>query len=239
MTAYAARSLRLYLANRTYVLGVPILTLGLMVFVSILIAVVLGIANGFPLSPEIQQGFRSNMGAVWCLPGFLMSVGVLAATRNFAMALAFGTTRRHFWLGTTAGFVVSSAVTAVSSLIFLAVEQLTGHWFIKAYAFDVVALGNGNYLTTFVVTFVLSLLSLTAGALFGTVFRAFGPKATTGLAFGCVLLLFIVIALAMWQRDAVGAWLMAWGVWAGVAVGSGLVVVTGAASYAACRAATV
>ena len=92
MIAYARRSLRLYLANRNYVLGVPVLTLGLMVVISILNAVIIGIGTGFPLSAQVQDGFRSNSGVILAIPGFLVSVGVLAATRNFAMALAFGST---------------------------------------------------------------------------------------------------------------------------------------------------
>jgi hypothetical protein len=119
------------------------------------------------------------------LPGFLVSVGVLAATRNFAMALAFGSTRRHFWLGTTAGFVVTAAVTAAAAVLMLGLERLTGHWFVGAYAFDVAVLGNGNIAQTFSVTFVLALLSLTVGALFGTVLRAFGTKATAVLEHRC------------------------------------------------------
>jgi len=236
---YARRSLRLYLANRQYVLGVPVYTLGLMVLFSILIAVVIGIGTGFPLSAQAREGFRFNSGAIWCIPGFLVSVGALAATRNFAMALAFGSTRRHFWLGTTAGFVVTSAVTAVTSAVLLALEQATGHWFIGAHAFDVMALGDGSYPETVAVMFVLSLLSTCAGAMFGTVFRAFGPRATALLGIGAAVALFAVIAVAVWQREAVGTLLAQWGSWAGVVVGSVLVVITAAGSYAACRLATV
>lgn len=239
MITYARRSLRLYLANRNYVLGVPVLTLGLMVVISILNAVIIGIGTGFPLSAQVQDGFRSNSGVIWAIPGFLVSVGVLAATRNFAMALAFGSTRRHFWLGTMAGFVATATVTGAAAMLLLGMERLTNHWFIGAHALDVAVLGDGNIATTFAVVFVLVLLSTTAGAMFGMVYRAYGPKATTLLVIGCLLLVFVAVAIGMWQRDAVGPMLAQWGAWAGVIVGSGLVVVTSAGSYAACRLATV
>ncbi len=239
MITYARRSLRLYLANRNYVLGVPVFTLALMVLVSILIAVIIGIVTGFPLSAEAQEGFRLNSGAIWAIPGFLVSVGVLAATRNFAMALAFGSTRQHFWLGTMAGFVATAIVTAAAAVLLLGLERLTNYWFIGAHALDVTVLGDGNIATTFAMTFVIVLLSTTGGAMFGMVFRAHGPKATTVLAVGCLLLVFAVVAVAIWQRDVVGPVLAQWGAWAGVIIGSGLVVVSGAGSYAACRLATV
>lgn len=239
MITYARRSLRLYLANRSYVLGVPVFTMALMVVMSILIAVVMGIGTGFPLSASVQDGFRANSGAIWAIPGFLVSVGVLAATRNFAMALAFGSTRRHFWLGTMAGFVATATVTSVASVLLLGLERLTNHWFIGAHALDVTALGDGNIAATFVVVFVLVMVSTTTGAMFGMVYRAYGARRTTVLGIGCLLLLFLVIAIGVWQRDAVVPWLTQWGAWAGVVVGSGLVVVTSVGSYAACRLATV
>ena len=124
MITYARRSLRLYLANRNYVLGVPVLTLGLMVVISILNAVIIGIGTGFPLSAQVQDGFRSNSGVIWAIPGFLVSVGVLAATRNFAMALAFGSTRRHFWLGTMAGFVATATVTGAAAMLLLSLIHI-------------------------------------------------------------------------------------------------------------------
>jgi len=236
---YSRRSFRLYLANRQYVLAVPIYTLGLMLLLSILIVIVVGIATGFPVSKDFEEGFRANSGAILSLPGFLVSVGVLAATRNFAMALAFGSTRRHFWLGTTAGFVVTAAVTAAAAVLMLGLERLTGHWFVGAYAFDVAVLGNGNIAQTFSVTFVLALLSLTVGALFGTVLRAFGTKATAVLSIGVLLVLFAAVALVVWKWSVVAPLLANWGAWATVIIGAAFLVLASIGSYAACRRATV
>ena len=239
MITYSRRSFRLYLANRQYVLAVPIYTLGLMLLLSILIVIVVGIATGFPVSKDFEEGFRANSGAILSLPGFLVSVGVLAATRNFAMALAFGSTRRHFWLGTTAGFVVTAAVTAAAAVLMLGLERLTGHWFVGAYALDVAALGNGNVAQTFGVVFVVALVAMTAGAMFGTVYRAFGAKTTALLGVACVVLLFVAIAVIVGKWGSLGPLVDGWGAWAGVAVGAVLIVVTAAGSYAACQRASV
>jgi hypothetical protein len=232
------RSLRLYLSNKAYVVGVPVITLFLMVVISVFIALVMGIVVGLPLPDAAVEGFRNNLGSLTALPGFLISVGALAANRNFAMALAFGSTRRHFWTGTALGFAVTSLVTAVAAVVLLALEKLTHGWFIHAPAFDVVAMGSGNYLKTFGMTFVLSLLSLFLGALFGTVFRAFGTVPTTVTAITLGVVLMGLVALGVWQRVRVIAYLADWGLWAVVAIVAGLVIAVAAASYSANRLAT-
>ncbi len=181
---YSSRSLRLYLSNKTYVVAVPVITLAAMVLISVVIALVMGIVVGLPLPAEAEEGFRNNIGSLTALPGFLISLGALAVNRNFAMALAFGSTRRDFWCGTALGFTATSLVTALSAVVLLALEKATNGWFVHAHAFDVAAMGNGSYPKAFAMTLMLALLSLFLGALFGTVFRAFGAKATTITASG-------------------------------------------------------
>ncbi len=239
MITYSRRSLRLYLANRQDVLAVPLYTLAALVLLSVLVSIVIGIATGFPLSVSVQDGFRASSGTIWALPGFLATVGIMAATRNFAMALAFGSTRRHFWLGTMAGFVLTAAVTGVGAVVALGLERLTGHWFVGAYALDVAALGNGNVAQTLGVVFVVALVAMTAGAMFGTVYRAFGAKTTALLGVACVVLLFVAIAVIVGKWGSLGPLVDGWGAWAGVAVGAVLIVVTAAGSYAACQRASV
>jgi hypothetical protein len=232
------RSLRLYLSNKAYVVGVPVITLAAMVVLSVLIALVTGIVVGLPLPAAVEEGFRSNVGSLTALPGFLVSLGALAVNRNFAMALAFGSTRRHFWIGTAWGFCATSVVTAAAAVVLLALETLTHGWFVHTHAFDVVAMGSGNYPKTFAMTFVLSALSLFLGALFGTVYRAFGAVPTTLTACALGILLMGLVAVGVWQRVRVIAFLADWGLWAVVAIIAGLVIAVAAASYSANRLAT-
>ena len=235
---YSRRSLRLYLSNKTYVVAVPVITLAAMVLISVLIALVMGIVVGLPLPAEAEVGFRSNIGSLTALPGFLVSLGALAVNRNFAMALAFGSTRRDFWCGTALGFTATSLVTAFTAVVLLALEKLTGGWFIHAHAFDVTAMGNGSYPKTFAMTLMLALLSLFLGALFGTVYRAFGTVATTVTAVTLGVVILGIVAVGVWQRDRVFAYLADWGLWAVVAILAALVAAVAASSYSANRMAT-
>lgn len=100
-------------------------------------------------------------------------------------------------------------------------------------------LGNGSYLTTFCVILVLALLSTASGAMFGTVYRAFGPGRTVVVAVGVGLALFAALALAVWQRGTEFPWLTTLGVWAAVVVGAALAACAALGSYAANRLATV
>lgn len=122
---YATKSLRLYLANRQYVLLVPTYAMLVMLGVSILVAAIVGIRIGFPL-PASEMA--NNVGGLSAIPTFLVILAVIAMNKNFAMAISFGSTRRDFWVGTSVGFVLTALVTAVGSLVLLALEkpQITG-----------------------------------------------------------------------------------------------------------------
>ena len=84
------KSLRLYATSPAYVFGIPALILLMMVGVSIVIVLIMGIAVGLPLPEEAADGMRHNVGALSAVPGFMVALGIMAVTRNFGMALAFG-----------------------------------------------------------------------------------------------------------------------------------------------------
>lgn len=233
------KSLRLYATSPSYVFGIPALIMGLMVAFSIVLLLIFGIVLGLPLPPEGATQMRYNMGAIFAVPGFMVSLGVMAVTRNFAMALAFGSTRRDFWWGTSIGFVLTSLVTGLCAVVLLGIERVTGGYGLGAWAFNVYFLGEGDYVLTFSVLFVISLLSLFLGAFFGTTYRAFGTVVTTVSAIGLGVLTLAAIAWVVWQRDAFLAWVADWEMWAGVMIGVVLLVLSAVGSFAANRLATV
>lgn len=237
---YAQRSLQLYFSNRAYAVRVPLYIVGAVAAVSILIALIIGIAVGIPLPHAVQEGFRGgNQGVIWGIPGFLIAFGVAAVNRNFAMALAFGSTRRDFWLGTTAGFLLTSLITATATTVLLAVERLTNYWLIGVRIFSVQLLGDGDYAIAFALVFSLCVLSLFAGAFFGTIYRAGGPMAVIISIIAVVLALAALIATAVWQRDAVWPVLRDLGIWSAVVIAAALAVAAALGSYVANQRATI
>lgn len=234
--SYATKSLRLYLANRQYVLLVPIYAMLAMLVISILLAAIVGIRVGLPL-PASEMS--NNLGGLTAIPGFLIMLAVLAVNRNFAMALSFGSTRRDFWLGTTAGFILTASITVLGSLILLGLEKATDNWWIGARAFSALPLGNGDPVKLAAVIFVVSLGSMTLGAAFGTIFRAFGATATAVSVGGLLLLVLGTVALAVYKLETVLTWFADYGIWLGVLAGAVLALIGGIGSFIANRYATV
>lgn len=237
---YPLRTLRLHLAERDNAYLAPVLILTAVVVLSILVGLVIGIITGFPLPAEVTEGFRTgNLGVLWALPGFLISSSALAVNRTLPTVLALGGTRRDYWLGSSAGYLVTSVVTAVAALVLLAAERLTGGWFLGVRALDVAFLGDGNPLLVFLTMTLLCLAGLLLGAAFGTVFRAYGAKGLTVVIAAAVLLLVGLIALAVSQWEITSRLALGAGVWLVPLILLGVVVASAAGSLLAIRRATV
>ena len=235
-SGYVMRNLQQYLAQRQYSLLIPLEILALMLGISVVIVLLIGIRTGIPVPPEVTEGMRSNnLGSVMSFPFFLVSAGALCANRQFSAALAFGSTRRNFWIGTLLGFAVTSVATGAFALIGLGLERLTNHWWIGVYAFDVGVLGRGNPASTTAIIAMLSMASLLVGATYGMVFRSYGSRTLTMSLIATGLVLVALLAAFIWRAEAVVRFFTPWGVWT-IAAGSGVVaLIAVVAGYWVCR----
>ncbi len=187
---------RLHLNRLSNYLGTPAIILVIVLLVSIIIALAIQRATGMASgSAEYIDGARMNMGVVWSLPGFLIYYGVQAVATTYPFALALGTTRRNFILGTMISNVLQAAYVALLLVALLGLELATGHWFSNAYVLDVYAVGAGNPLILAVSGFLGVLFCLTVGGLFGAIWVRFGAKGPgiLGLALGLALALTVLI----------------------------------------------
>ncbi|MBK0422159.1 hypothetical protein JD292_08730 [Leucobacter sp. CSA2] len=190
-----AQVTRLHLNKwQTFVLT-PIGILAIVIFVSIVIQLAIQRAGVDVASADYQEGARFNSSVAWALPGFLVYYGVQAVATTYPFALALGTTRRNFILGTLISNAIFAAYAAVLMLALLGVELVTGHWFMGAHIFDVVVLGNGNPLILLPTAFVGVLLCLMIGGLFGAIWVRFGAKGPLflGVALGLALAILVLI----------------------------------------------
>ncbi|MEO7589282.1 MAG: hypothetical protein ABIS84_14785 [Arachnia sp.] len=181
----------------------PILGVGVVVIMVLVVATMA--AAGVPTSsPEVIEGFRNNGGIVWTLAGFLVSLGVQAATACFAFATSLGTTRRDYVLGTGVYFVLQTVyVTAILATL-LGLEKVTGHWFLNAHSLDVNALGGGDWGTFLLVVISGSLSMQAVGAMFGASWLRFGSRGPLLISAVLVMLLVgaILIAIPRWASVA-------------------------------------
>ncbi|MDO5618542.1 hypothetical protein [Kocuria sp.] len=198
---YSLRSFRIYMAQRTFSVYVAPVMLLAVLALTVIAGLITGMVVGLPLPPEVADGFQGIFMVVSVLIGFFISSSALAVNRTFATVLAFGGTRRDFWLGSSLGFVVTAMIAAVCGTLLLGLERLTDGWFIGVPVFDTPFLGDGNLLITFVSVLAYSLAALFMGAAFGTIFRAFGARAVTAAIVSAVLLVAGVVAVIVWQRE--------------------------------------
>lgn len=183
----------LHFVKRDVMLYTPPIILGLVVLVTVIIALVLQRVGLDPSSPDWAEGARSNGGVVWSIAGFIVYLGVQSVGTTFPFALALGATRRNFTIGTLAAHFVLAVYIAAIGAVLLTIEKATGHWFTHAYTFDSYLLGSGRYQVLIPVMLLGSWAALSVGGAFGAVWVRFGKRGP--LVVGCGLA--VVLALAL------------------------------------------
>lgn len=173
----------------------PVMILVIVFIVGIVVQLAIQRAGVDVNSAEYIEGARMNSSIIWALPGFLIYYGVQGVATTYPFALALGTTRRNFVLGTLVANAVQSAYISLLLLALLGIELATGHWFVNAYIFDVAALGSGNALVLLATSFIGVLVFLTLGGLFGAIWVRFGPKGpiVMGLALGLAIAIIVLV----------------------------------------------
>lgn len=203
---------RLQLTKRGAVFGLPLLIIGgAFVLTAIITLAIARITGDMGANhPDAIAGARSNQGIVWALSGFMVALGVYGATA-FPFALALGTTRRTFTLGTLlANTVIAAYVTAIFVAL-LGLELLTGHWFVNIYLVDVYLLGAGDVRILLPAVFLGALSLLSAGMLFGAAWVRYGVKGAGGLGLALALLFALgLLLLAPALHDIAAAFQVWW-----------------------------
>lgn len=191
---------RMHLNRRFSTFGMPLI-LGVGVVILMVLIVATLEAAGVPTSsPEFIDGIRNNGSVVYTLAGFLISLGVQAATACFAFATSLGTTRRDYVLGTGVYFLLLTAYVVAILTVLLVLEKATDHWFLNAYTLDVAVLGSGNW-GLFLLIATAGTLSMQAmGAMFGASWLRFGSRGPLLIAAILVALLVgaILIIIPRW-----------------------------------------
>ena len=189
---------RLHLTKLGTYMSVPPIILAFVLVVTVIIQVaILRSTEWDATSPEYIENARWNQAILWALPGFLVYYGVQAVATTYPFALALGTTRRDFVLGTMLANALQSLYVSVLLVALLGIELVTGHWFLGVYVLDVHLVGAGNPLILGVSGFLGTLFCLTIGGLFAAVWVRFGTRgpALLGVVLGLSLAL-TLLALA-------------------------------------------
>lgn len=233
---HAIPVLRLHLNKRLHVFGVPISILGIVIVVSLLIAVAMSRFGVDITTAEHLEGARYNSGVLWSLPGFLIYLGVQAVSTTFPFGMSLGTTRRSYSIGTALYFALQATYIGAAAMVLYGVEIATGHWFLNAPVFDVYALGAGNVWAVGLTVFTLVFFALTIGGLFGALFVKAGSRGPLILAIALGLTIILLIVILAPQLSAIAAAITRWHI---IGVGLAVSVAAVAGEYFALRTASV
>lgn len=192
-------TVKLHLNQRFNTFITPLLIAGTVALISVGISLVFWRAGSLPGTPGWIQGSQANPGIVYALVGFLVYFGVASVATTFPFALTLGTTRRAFVTGTLAWYALTAAYIAVIFAVLNALEQVTDHWFVGFYIFDIHVLGAGDTTRLLLTVFLGVLTALTIGGVFGASWVRFGARGPQFIAVG--LLLVVGIALLVVIAD--------------------------------------
>lgn len=201
------RVVRLQLVDKKQLILVPLLIIGSGIIISIIIGELIKLAGAPP--EAVYEGMRHNQAALWILTGYFVSLGALMYARSLPFAVALGSTRRDYWLGTTLTLMVTSLGLAVLSTVLLAAEKATRGWFTGSRMYDTYILGNGDYLNAFLMSFVISGISLLAGNFYAAIYLRWKSVGVTFTIIGTVVFLLGFIALAVTTKLDIIGWMSA------------------------------
>ncbi|MRG59258.1 hypothetical protein GE115_05150 [Agromyces sp. CFH 90414] len=231
------RIARLHTVNPSIFFGVPWMILGFAWLISVVIAAIITGA-GAP-SDQVQEGMRYSW-AVLSPQWYLVAVGVQAIAFTFSFALGFGATRRDYWLGTSAMFVLVAVEMAVAIATLVQLEKLTDGWWIGAGMFDTLWYGQQGWWFDFYSTFALELAVLFIGAGATTVYMRWRMRGMLTLLIGAIVLIVGCVAIttfAGWWPQVV-SWFAAIGLVGVFSLLLAFAVVAAVAGYLVIRRAT-
>ena len=199
--------LRLLFVNKTQLLYTPIggqIAIFLLNYAIWWIIVVAAGANPGD-HPNIHLEYS---GAVLYTFVFAMIIAVQAMLRTFPFSLGFGVTRRDFYLGASAAFVILAATFAAVVTLLGSIELATKGWGIGGYLFAPAYFSDTFWLARFAVYFLLLLFLMFVGAVVSAIYmrwRAFGVSLFF-ILLGVVIVAAIAVITLTHEWDAVWGW---------------------------------
>ena len=186
---------RLHMNKPEAMFRTPAFIISLVLVITMIISFALQRAGLDPQNPAYADGARSNFAVAYALPGFLVYYGVQAVSTTFPFALALGTTRRAYVLGTALANLILSVFVSAMMTVLLWIELATNHWFFGSYALDNYALGAGDAWVLAVTTFLGTFVAVSVGGFFGAIWVRFGTKGPiiAGVVLGLLLVLLVLL----------------------------------------------
>lgn len=199
---------KLHFVNPWTVLAVPAMILVLILLMNITIWwLILSNIDSAADRADARDGF-SYSGASLFIFVYMMVVAVQAMNLTFPFALGYGVTRREFYIGSAAAFVILSAIWAVTLTVLASIETATGGWGLGGRMFSAVYFGTGQWYQQLFLFFAWFVFFFFVGAAVAALYVRW--KTNGLLAFFAALAVLLVGGLAIIIRTdswgSVGQW---------------------------------
>lgn len=206
--------IKLHFVNPATVIVVPWLILGFIFVVNLAIwAIIFASVGSDADRADVQQGL-SWSGASFYIFVYMGIVALQAINLAFPLAQGYGVTRRDFYLGTSAAFVILSAGYAAAITLLSVLEDATKGWGFGGHMFTSVYFGTGPWYVRFVLFFAIFLFFFFGGMIFATVYVRWRAHGVLALCAAITLYLVAVGAVISFTESwpAVGDWFVSTGV---------------------------
>jgi hypothetical protein len=179
---------RLHLVNRAQILYTPLIVLAGIFLVNLSIWWII-----IALSGKHATHHLGYSGAVSYIFIYMMVVAVQAIARTFPFSLGYGVTRRDFYLGSAAAFVLLSIFFAAVLTIMSSIEVATGGWGVQGRMFAPLYFTNPSWLIRFVMYLLVFLFFLFIGSAAASAFVRWRALGLT-VFFGAITVVLVGLA---------------------------------------------
>ncbi|MDI2097634.1 hypothetical protein [Ruicaihuangia caeni] len=200
---------RLHFVNIGTTIAVPSMIMGLIFLANLAIWAIIRAS----LAPGDRTNFSEGMqwsGSTFYIFVYMLVVAVQAISATFPFALGLSTTRRDYYLGTAASFILLSAGYAVALTLLSLLEEATNGWGLGGRMFVTNYFSDGPVLERFFVFFAVMLFFFFVGSIFASVWmrwRAYGVI-VLGVLLAALLLGAMLLIGVTGSWGAVGDWLV-------------------------------
>lgn len=200
---------KLHFTNPGTVLVWPLMIVAMIFLANLAIWWIIGTSITDPADhADAIDGFQWS-GASFFIFVYMMVVAVQAMNQTFAYALGLSVTRRDYYLGSAAAFVLLALILTVILATAGAAEGATGGWGLGGRMFTAVYFGDGSWLQRAFIMLALFLFFFFVGAAVAGIFVRFRTRGLT--------IFFMALGVALVGAAAL---ITAGGLWP--AVGEGL-----------------
>ena len=197
-----ANVVRLQLGNPWTAVVLPWMILGFIFLGNIAVWLLIGFAANDQDARNAREGF-SYSGASFYIFVYMMVVAIQSINITFRFALGFGVTRRDYWLGSAATWVILAAMFSIGITILGLIERATDGWGLGGRMFSPVYYGE-EWWQRLLVVFIALLFLLFFGALIGAIYVRW--KALGVIVFFAALVVLGIALVAVAIQPGVSAW---------------------------------